>query len=46
MLATLLSQQVGFQDIGINLAQFHSCIDKRVNRCSNRAQGARNFISN
>ena len=24
----------------------HSCIDKRVNHCSNRAQRARNFISN
>ena len=44
--ASLLSQEVGSQDIGINLTQFHSCIDKRVNCCSNRAQRARNFISN
>ena len=44
--ASLLSQGLGSQDIGINLMQFHSCIDKRVNCCSNRAQRARNFISN
>ena len=44
--ASLLSQEVGSQDIGINLTQFHSCVDKRVNHCSNRAQRARNFISN
>ena len=30
-IASLLSQEVGSQDIGINLTQFHSCIDKRVN---------------
>ena len=40
-----LSQEVGSQDIGINLTQFHSCIDRRVNRCSNRAQRARNFVT-
>ena len=45
-IALLLSQEVGSQDIGINLTQFHSCVDKRVNHCSNRAQTARNFISN
>ena len=45
-IASLLSQEVGSQDIGINLTQFHSYIDKRVNHCSNRAQRARNFISN
>ena len=45
-IASLLSQEVGSQDIGINLIQFHSCVDKRVNHCSNRAQRARNFISN
>ena len=44
--ASLLSWEVGSQDIGINLTQFHSCVDKRVNLCSNRAQRARNFISN
>ena len=44
--ASLLSQEVGSQDIGINLSQFHSCIDRRVNPCSNRAQRARNFVSN
>ena len=44
--ASLLYQEVGSQDIGINLTQFHSCVDKRVNHCSNRAQRARNFISN
>ena len=45
-IASLLSQEVGSQDIGINLTQFHSCIDKRVNRYSNRAQRAKNFVSN
>ena len=45
-IASLLSQEVGSQDIGINLTQFHSCVDIRVNHCSNRAQRARNFISN
>ena len=45
-IASLLSQEVGSQDIGINIIQFHSCVDKRVNHCSNRAQWARNFISN
>ena len=45
-IASLLSQEVGSQDIGINLTQFHSCIDKKVNHCSIRAQRARNFISN
>ena len=45
-IASLLSQEVGSQDIGINLTQFHSCVHKKVNRCSNRAQRARNFISN
>ena len=44
--ASLLSQESGSQDIGLNLAQFHACIDKRVNGCSNRAQRARNSISN
>ena len=44
--ASLLSQEVGSQDIGINLTQFHSCVDKRVTHCSNGAQRARNFISN
>ena len=44
--ASLLSQDVGSQDIGINLTQFYSCVDKRVNHCSNRAQRARNFTSN
>ena len=45
-IASLLSQEVGFQDIGINLTQFHSCMDKRVNCCSNEDQRTRNFISN
>ena len=45
--ASLLSQEVGSQDIGINLTQFHSCVDKRVNHCSNRAQRAhRHELSN
>ena len=39
-IASLLSQKLGSQDIGINLTQFHSCIDKRVNHCSNRTQRA------
>ena len=30
-IASLLSQEVGSQDIGINHTQFHSCIDERVN---------------
>ena len=30
-IASSLSQEVGSQDIGINLMQFYSCIDKRVN---------------
>ena len=29
--ASLLSQESGSQDIGVNLTQFHACIDKRVN---------------
>ena len=45
-IASLMSQEAGSQDIGINLTQFHSCIDGRVNRYSNRAQRARNFFSN
>ena len=45
-IASLLSQELGSQDIGINLTQFHSCVDKRVNHCSNRAQRAKNFSSN
>ena len=45
-IASILSQETGSQDIGIGLTQFHSCIDKRVNLCSNRAQRARNFFSN
>ena len=27
--ASLLSQEVGSQNIGINLTQFHSCVDKK-----------------
>ena len=45
-IASLLSQESGSQDIGINLTQFHYCIDKRVNHCSNRTQRCRNFVSN
>ena len=45
-IASIMSQETGSQDIGINLTQFHSCIDKRVNHCSSRAQRARNFLSN
>ena len=45
-IASILSQESASQDIGINLTQFHSCIDRRVMQCSNRAQRARNFISN
>ena len=44
--ASLLSQEAGSQGIGINLTLFLSCVDKRVNRCSNKAQRAKNFISN
>ena len=39
-IASLLSKEVGSQDIGINLTQFHSFVDKRVNHCSNRPQRA------
>ena len=35
-ITSLLSQEFRSQDIGIDLTQFHSCIDKRVNHCSNR----------
>ena len=34
------------QDIGINLMQFHSFIDKRVTHSSTRAQRAKNLNSN
>ena len=44
-IASLLSQELGSQGIGFNFTQFHSCTNKRVNRCSNRAQRARNFVS-
>ena len=37
-IASLVSQEVR-----LDLTQFHSCIDKRVNHCSNRTQRARNF---
>ena len=40
--ASLLSQEPGFQDICINLTQFHSFIDKRVTHSSTRAQRIRN----
>ena len=40
-ISSLLSQESGFQDIGKNLMQFHSFIDKRVTR----AQRARNSNS-
>ena len=36
-IASLLSQESGSQEMGMNLTQFHSFIDKRVT-CSNRAQ--------
>ena len=41
--ASLLSQESGFQDIGINLTQVHSFIDKRVTHSLNRAQRAKNI---
>ena len=44
--SSLLSQESGSQDIGINFIQFHSFIDKRVMRSSTRAQRARNLNSN
>ena len=44
-ISSLLSQESGSQDIGINLTQFHSFIDKRVTRSSTRAQRARNLSS-
>ena len=45
-ISSLLSQESGSQDIGINLTQFHSFIDKRMTRSSTRAQRARNLNSN
>ena len=45
-ISSLLSQESGSQDIGINLMQFHSFIDKRVTCSSIRAQRARNLNSN
>ena len=45
-ISSLLSQESGSQDIGINLTQFHSFIDKRVMHSSTRAQRARNLNSN
>ena len=41
-ISSLLSQESGSQDIGINLTQFHSFIDNRVMHSSTRAQRARN----
>ena len=45
-ISSLLSQESGSQDIGINLMQFHSFIDKIVMHSSTRAQRARNLNSN
>ena len=45
-ISSLLSQELGSQDIGINLMQFHSFIDKRVLCSSTRAKRARNLNSN
>ena len=45
-ISSLLSQESGSQDIGINLMQFHSFIDKRVTHSSTRAQRARNLNFN
>ena len=45
-ISSLLSQESGSQDTGINLVQFHSFIDKRVTRSSTRAQRAKNLNSN
>ena len=45
-ISSLLSQESGSQDIGINLTQFHSFIDKRVTQSSTRDQRARNLNSN
>ena len=45
-ISSLLSQESGSQDIGINLMKFHSFIDKRVTHSSTRAQRARNLNSN
>ena len=36
-ISSLLSQESGSQDIGINLMQFHSFIDKRMMHSSTRA---------
>ena len=44
-IASLLSQEPGSQDIGINLMQFQPFIDKRVTHSSTRDQRARNTNS-
>ena len=38
-ISSLLSQESGSEDTGINLKQFHTFIDKRVTCSSTRAQG-------
>ena len=45
-ISSLLFQESGSQDIGINLMQFHSFTDKRVTQSSTRAQRARLLNSN
>ena len=45
-ISSLLSQESRSQDIGINIMQFHSFIDKRVMYSSTRAQRTRNLNSN
>ena len=45
-ITSLLLQESRSRDIGINLTQFHSFIDKKVTWCSNRAQRAENISTN
>ena len=45
LISSVLSQESGSQDIGINLTQFHSFIDNRMTCSSTRAQRARNLNS-
>ena len=45
-ISSLLSQEPGSRDIGINLTQFHSLIDKIMMLSSTRAQRARYSNSN
>ena len=46
IISSLLSWESGSQDIGINLMQLHSFIDKGLMHSLTRAERARNLNSN